>query len=111
MTSAAAGAVAPVRLAQFTCEGHQMMHVRREPAVKTLDPSDPLKKKQIKASITDAIAKEVVGSNRDEIAQKVEDEYERLLIGAVIFTHIPSLTAGSVRREVMASKSATPNHK
>ena len=87
-----------------------MMHARRQPAVKTLDPSDPLKKKQIKASITDAIAKEVVGSNRNEIAQKVEDEYERLLIGAAIFTHIPSLTAGSVRREVMASNRATGLH-
>jgi hypothetical protein len=87
-----------------------MTHARRQPAVKTLDPSDPLKKKQIKASITDAIAKEVVGSNRNEIAQKVEDEYERLLIGAVIFTHIPSLTAGSVRREVMASNRATGLH-
>ena len=69
----------------------------------TLDPSDPLEKKHIKASITDAIAKDVIGSNYDDIAQKVDDVYERLLIGAVIFTHIPSLTAGSVRREVMAS--------
>ena len=83
-----------------------MMHARRQPAVQTLDPSDPLKKNQIKASITDAIVKDVVGSNRIEIAQKVEDEYERLLIGAVIFAHIPSLTAGSVRREVMASNRA-----
>jgi hypothetical protein len=83
-----------------------MMHAQRRPAIQALDPSDPLKKNQIKASITDAIAKEAVGSNRNEIAQKVEDEYERLLIGAVIFTHIPSLTAGSVRREVMASNRA-----
>jgi hypothetical protein len=83
-----------------------MTHARRETPVKTLDPSDPLEKKQIKASITEAIAKEVAGSNCNEIAQKVEDEYERLLIGAVIFTHIPSLTAGSVRREVMASSRA-----
>ena len=71
--------------------------------MKTLDPSDPRKKKQIKASITAAIAKAVVGSNCNEIAQKVDDVYERLLIGAIIFTHIPSLTAGLVRREVMAS--------
>jgi hypothetical protein len=83
-----------------------MTHARRETPVKTLDPSDPLEKKQIKASITEAIAKEVAGSNCNEIAQKVEDAYERLLIGAVIFTHIPSLTAGSVRREVMASNRA-----
>jgi hypothetical protein len=52
--------------------------------------------------IADAIAKEVVGSNRDRIAQRVEDEYERLLVGALIVTHIPSLTAGLVRRETMA---------
>jgi hypothetical protein len=70
--------------------------------VKTLDPGNPLNKKQIKASITDAIAKQVGGSNRDEIAQMVEEEYERLLLGAFIPTHIPSLTAGSVRRRVMA---------
>ena len=52
--------------------------------------------------IADAIAKEVVGSNRDRIAQRVEDEYERLLVGALIVTHISSLTAGLVRRETMA---------
>jgi hypothetical protein len=71
--------------------------------VKKLDPGDPVQKKQIKASITDSIAKEVVGSNRTEIAEKVEALYEKLLIGAVIFTHIPSLTAGSVRREIIGS--------
>jgi hypothetical protein len=71
--------------------------------VKTLDPGNPLNTKQIKASITDAITKGVVGSNRDDVAHRVEEEYERLLVGAHIFAHIPSLTAGSVRREVMAS--------
>jgi hypothetical protein len=30
--------------------------------------------------------------------------YERLLLKAVVFTHIPSLTAGMVRRDVMAQK-------
>lgn len=70
--------------------------------MKTLDPGDPVNKKQIKASIADAIAKEVVGSNRDRIAQRVEEEYERLLVGAIIVTHIPSLTAGLVRREAVA---------
>ena len=74
-----------------------------ETPVKTVDPSDPFKKKQIKASITAAIAKEVVGSNCNEIAQKVEDVYERLLIGAVVFAPIPSLTAGLVKRDMMAS--------
>jgi len=72
--------------------------------VKKLDPGDPIQKKQIKASIRDSIFKEVVGSNRTEIAEKVEALYEKLLIGAVIFTHIPSLTAGSVRREIMGQR-------
>ena len=67
-----------------------------------LNPADPLSKVKIKASITDAIFKEVLGCDRDEVALRVEKEYERLLIGAMVFTHIPSLTAGLVRREVMA---------
>ena len=71
--------------------------------MKALDPGNPLNKEQIKASITDAIAKEVAGSDPDEIAQKVEIEYERLLVGAVVFAHIPSLTAGSVRRQITAN--------
>jgi hypothetical protein len=71
---------------------------RKGRTVNALDPQNPLHQKQIKASIVDAIAKEVIGSSRDEIAQKVEAEYERLLIGASIFAHIPSLTAGLVRR-------------
>jgi hypothetical protein len=73
--------------------------------VNALDPANAANKHQIKASITDAIAKEVIGSNRDDVAQRVELEYERLLVGAAIFTLIPSLTAGSVRRAVMAGHS------
>ena len=69
-----------------------------------LDPRDPRQKKQFKASITDAIAKEIDGSDRIDIAARVEDLYERLLLKAVVFTHIPSLTAGMVRRDVMAHK-------
>jgi hypothetical protein len=65
-----------------------------------------LESEACKASITDAIAKDVIGSHYDDIAQKVDVVYERLLFGAVIFTHIPSLTAGLVRREVMASNRA-----
>ena len=57
-------------------------------------------KKQIKESITNAIAKLVTGSNRDEIALRVEETYERLLIGATVFAHVPSLTAGFVRRAI-----------
>ncbi len=68
--------------------------------MKTLDPGNAVNKQAIKASITDAISKELVGSNHDEIGRKVDAEYERLLVGAVIFAHIPSLTAGSVRREM-----------
>jgi hypothetical protein len=51
-----------------------------------LDPN-VVNKKQIKASITNAIAKLVTGSNRDEIALRVEETYERLLVGATVFTH------------------------
>jgi hypothetical protein len=69
-----------------------------------LDPRDPLQKKQLKASITEAIAKEIDGSDRVDIAARVEELYERLLLKAVFFTHIPSLTAGMVRRDVMAQK-------
>ena len=69
-----------------------------------LDPRDPLQKKQLKASITEAIAKEIDGSDRVDIAARVEELYERLLLKAVVFTHIPSLTAGMVRRAVMAQK-------
>ena len=56
-------------------------------------------KKQIKALITSAIA--------NEIALRVEETYERLLIGAAVFAHVPSLTAGSVRREVIAHRDLT----
>jgi len=49
----------------------------------------------------------VTGSNRDEIALRVEETYERLLIGATVFAHVPSLTAGSVRREVIAHRDLT----
>jgi len=49
--------------------------------VQTLDPGDPVNKTRIKASITAAIAKQVAGSNREEIAQRVEETYERILIG------------------------------
>ena len=53
--------------------------------MQTIDPVN--NKKQIKASITNAIAKLVTGSNRDEIALRVEETYERLLVGATVFTH------------------------
>jgi hypothetical protein len=64
------------------------------------------RKKQFKASITDAIAKEIDGSDRIDIATRVDDLYERLLLEAVIFSHIPSLTAGMVRRDVRALKAS-----
>jgi len=71
-----------------------------------LDPRDPLQKKRFKASITDAIAKEIDGSDRIDIATRVDDLYERLLLKAVVFAHIPSLTAGMVRRDVMAQRAS-----
>jgi hypothetical protein len=76
----------------------------RRPKMDALDPRDPLQKKRFKASITDAIAKQIDGSDRLDIATRVDDLYERLLLEAVIFSHIPSLTAGMVRREVRALK-------
>jgi len=69
-----------------------------------LDPRDPLQKRRLKASITDAIAKEIDGPDRIDIAARVEETYERLLLKAVVFAHIPSLTAGMVRRDVMMHK-------
>jgi hypothetical protein len=71
-----------------------------------LDPRDPFQKVKLKAEITDSIAKEIDGSDRVDIAARVEDLYERLLLKAVVFAHIPSLTAGAVRREVMAHKAS-----
>ena len=75
--------------------------------MKTVDPGHSVNKEKIKASIADAIAKQVVGLDRDKIARKVDEEYERLLVGASIVAHVPSLTAGSVRRDVMAGISHT----
>ena len=76
--------------------------------MRTLDPGNlvpgkPVNKQEIKASITNAIARQVVGSNREEIARRVEETYERILRGAAVSVHVPSLTEGAVRREVIAS--------
>ena len=76
--------------------------------MRTLDPGNlvpgkTVNKQEIKASITDAIARQVVGSNREEIARRVEETYERILRGAALSVHVPSLTEGAVRREVIAS--------
>jgi hypothetical protein len=68
--------------------------------LKPLDARDPANKQRIKTSITDAIAKQMIGSDREEIARRVEAQYERLLAGASVVTMIPSLTAGYVRREM-----------
>jgi hypothetical protein len=59
-----------------------------------LDPGNPANKARIKASITAAIAKQVAGSNREEIALRVEETYERILVGAAISAHVPALTEG-----------------
>ena len=79
-------------------------HHQETAVKKALDPGDPVNRVQIKASITDAIAKQVSGFSREEIALRVDDEYERLLSHASIPTHIPSLTAGSVRRGLRADR-------
>jgi hypothetical protein len=66
--------------------------------MKTLDPRNPVDKGRIKAQIVDSIAREFTSADRGEIVRQVEAEYERLLIGASIVAHIPSLTTGLVRR-------------
>jgi len=71
--------------------------------VNVLGAAAPLNKQQIKASITDAIARDIAGADRDEIAQRVDAQYERLVVGAAVLTMIPSLTVGIVRREIIAS--------
>jgi hypothetical protein len=71
--------------------------------VKTLDAGNAVNKKQIKASITATIANQVAGSNLEDVALRVEETYERLLIGAATSEHVPSLTAGLVKRDVVAS--------
>jgi hypothetical protein len=86
--------------------GAKLQPSRRSPVL-SVDPKNPDNKMQIKKSITDAIAQQVTGSNREEIALRVEETYERILIGAAISAHVPSLTAGSVRREVIASMHAS----
>jgi hypothetical protein len=45
----------------------------QETPVQTFDLVNVVNKKQVKASITNAIAKLVTGSNRDEIALRVEE--------------------------------------
>jgi len=72
--------------------------------MKTADPRDPATKARIKASIAVAIVSEVGGSSLPDVVERVEKEYERLLVGASIFAHIPALTGGRVRhslRELM----------
>jgi len=67
-----------------------------------LDARDPANTPQIKPSITDALATQLIGADRTEIARRVEAQYERLLGSASVLTMIPSLTAGYVRREMVA---------
>jgi hypothetical protein len=50
-----------------------------------LDRREPLRKKRLKASTADAIARESDGAGRIAIAASVEDLYERLLLKAAVF--------------------------
>jgi hypothetical protein len=68
--------------------------------MKSADPRDPIAKARIKASIAAAIVDEVGGSSLADVVERVEKEYERLLVGASILTHIPALTGGRVRHAV-----------
>ncbi len=69
--------------------------------MQTLDAGNAANKKQIKASITATIANQVVGSNIEDIARRVDETYEQLLVGATTSEHVPSLTAGLVKRDVV----------
>jgi hypothetical protein len=71
--------------------------------MKTLDAGNARNKKQIKTSISATIADQVKGSNLEEIARRVEETYEKLLLGAATTEHVPALTAGIVKREVVNS--------
>ena len=62
-----------------------------------VDPKDPAKKARLKASIAAAIVSEIGGSSPADVVERVEKEYERLLVGAVVSAHIPALTGGRVR--------------
>jgi hypothetical protein len=64
----------------------------------SLDPKNPTHKQQIKAGIVEAIARDFAEIERSEIVATVEREYERLLAGAAIFAHVPSLANGAARR-------------
>jgi hypothetical protein len=64
------------------------------------DPRDPATKARIKSSIAAAIVSEVGGSTLPDVIERVEKEYERLLVGASVFTHIPALTGGRVRHSL-----------
>jgi hypothetical protein len=71
--------------------------------MKTLDAGNSVNKMQIKASISATIADQVKGSILEDIAGRVEETYEKLLVGAALTEHVPSLTAGIVKREVVKS--------
>ena len=68
--------------------------------MRSLDPRNPADKGRMKASIVDSIAMDVAGADRQLIAERVDVEFERLLGGAAVVTHVASLTAGNVRREL-----------
>lgn len=87
------------------------MRLKMTPSVKGLDPGDPVTKAKIKASIAAAIVNEVGGSTLADVVPRVEKEYERLLVGAVVLTYIPSLTGGQVRhavRQLVKGRAAVP---
>ncbi|MDJ0807327.1 MAG: hypothetical protein QNJ78_10885 [Gammaproteobacteria bacterium] len=63
----------------------------------TLDPR--LDKDIIKEKITRTILEQVTGAIHDEVYAEVDADYERLLAGASVTTHIPVLVEGEVRAE------------
>ncbi len=76
--------------------------------MQTLDAGNAANKKQIKASIAATIANQVVGSNIEDIARRVEETYEQLLVGATTSEHVPVAYRGprqTRRVEGMRSRS------
>ena len=63
----------------------------------TLDPR--LDKELFKEKITRTVLEQVNGALRDDVYAQVDADYERLLKGASITTHIPVLVEGEVRAE------------
>jgi hypothetical protein len=64
-----------------------------------LDLDPVLDKDTIKEKITQRIMEQVDGVSREDVYLEVSRDYDRLLQGATVTTHIPVLVEGEVRAE------------